>query len=82
MCIRDRGLLNGFAWAFFPILITVPFNLRGIRPRELAVAFSFTMMMVSFGYALGPLLTGIIQEATDDLKLALLVMSAAAVRTG
>lgn len=73
------GLLNGFAWAFFPILITVPFNLQGIRPRELAVAFSFTMMMVSLGYALGPLLTGIIHEATGDLKLALLIMGVASV---
>ena len=73
------GFLNGFAWAFFPILITVPFNLSGIRPRELAVAFSITMMMVSLGYALGPLITGIIQDATGDLKLALLIMSVASV---
>ncbi|PKB67439.1 MAG: hypothetical protein BZY81_04730 [SAR202 cluster bacterium Io17-Chloro-G4] len=69
------SLMNGVAWAFFPILITVPFNLRGIRPRELAVAFSFTMMMTSIGTSLGPLITGFLQEATGDLKLALFIMS-------
>lgn len=69
------SLMNGVAWAFFPILITVPFNLRGIRPRELAVAFSFTMMMTSVGTSLGPLITGFLTEATGDLKLALFIMS-------
>ena len=69
------ALFNGFAWTFFPILITVPFNLRGIRPRELVVAFSFTMMMVSLGQALGPLLTGLIEEISGSLKFSLFVMS-------
>lgn len=69
------SLMNGVAWAFFPILITVPFNLRGIRPRELAVAFSFTMMMTSVGTSLGPLITGFLTEGTGDLKLSLFIMS-------
>ena len=69
------SIINGFAWTFFPILITVPFNLRGIQPRQLAVAFSFTMMLISVGQALGPLFTGYIQEATGDLKLAMVIMS-------
>lgn len=69
------AVLNGIAWTFFPILITVPFNLRGIQPRQLAVAFTFTMMLISLGQALGPLLVGAIVELTGDLKLAMLVMS-------
>ncbi len=69
------SVINGFAWSFFPILITVPFNLQGIEPRQLAVAFSFTMMMTSIGQALGPLFTGYLQEATDDLRLAMIIMS-------
>ena len=69
------SLLNGVAWAFFPILVTVPFNLPGIRPRELAVAFAFTMAMTSVGTSLGPLFTGFLQEAFDHLKLALFIMS-------
>jgi len=69
------SFLNGIAWAFFPILVTVPFHLPGIRPRELAVAFAFTMMMTSVGTSLGPLFTGFMQEAFDDLKPALFLIS-------
>ena len=69
------SFFNGVAWAFFPILGTVPFHLPGIRPRELAVAFAFTMMMTSVGTSLGPLITGFLQEALDDLKMALFLIS-------
>ncbi|MCH8892575.1 MAG: hypothetical protein IIB32_03665 [Chloroflexi bacterium] len=73
------NFLNGVAWAFFPILITVPFHLPGIRPRELAVAFTFTMMMTSVGTSLGPLITGFLQEAFGGLKPALFLISFASV---
>ena len=73
------SLLNGVAWAFFPILVTVPFNLPGIRPRELAVAFTFTMMMTSVGTSMGPLITGFLQEAFDSLQLALFLISFASI---
>ena len=69
------AVINGFAWTFFPILITVPFNLRGIQPRQLAVAFSFVMMLISVGQALGPLLIGFLEEATGDLRLAMFIAS-------
>ena len=69
------SFFNGVAWAFFPILVTVPFHLPRINPRELAVAFAFTMMMTSVGTSLGPLFTGFLQETFDDLKMALLLIS-------
>ncbi|MAN93360.1 MAG: hypothetical protein CL700_04000 [Chloroflexi bacterium] len=69
------SFFNGVAWTFFPILVTVPFHLPRIRPRELAVAFAFTMMMTSVGTSLGPLITGFLQEALDDLKMALFLIS-------
>ncbi len=40
------SIINGVAWTFFPILITVPFNLRGIQPRQLAVCFCLVMMLI------------------------------------
>ncbi len=69
------SFFNGVAWAFFPILVTIPFHLPGIRPRELAVAFAFTMMSTSVGTSLGPLFTGYLQEGLDDLKMALFLIS-------
>ena len=69
------AVLNGMAWGFWPILHTVPFQLPGIRPREVAVALAFTMMMISVGTVLGPLVVGFLQEAVGGLRLALLIVS-------
>ncbi len=69
------SFFNGVAWAFFPILVTVPFHLPQIRPRELAVAFAFTMMSTSVGTSLGPLFTGLMQEGFDSLKVAMFMIS-------
>ena len=49
---------NGVAWGFFPILSTVPFRLRGIRLREIAVAIVLLTVMTSLGFLLGPLAAG------------------------
>ena len=73
--IYAMSIINGLAWTFFPILITVPFNLRGIQPRQLAVAFSFTMMLISTGQAVGPLFIGFLEEWTGNLLLAMLIIS-------
>ena len=67
--------INGIAWGFWPILYSVPFHLPGIRPRELAMGIAFIMMMSSIGTTLGPLVTGLLQEATGDLKLSLFIVS-------
>jgi MFS family permease len=66
---------NGIAWGFWPVLFTVPFHLPNIRPREVAIAVSFTLMMTSLGTALGPLSAGFLQEALGDLRMTLLILS-------
>ncbi len=71
------SLFNGIAWGFWPILHSVPFQLPGIRTREIAVALALVTMMISGGTALGPLVTGFLQEATGSLKTALLVVGMA-----
>lgn len=67
------SLLNGVAWGFWPILFTVPFHLPGIRPRQVAVAF--TMMMSSVGTALGPLTAGLLQQVLGDIQQTLFILS-------
>jgi MFS family permease len=69
------ALLNGVAWGFWPILFTVPFHLPGIRPRQVAVAVSVTMMMSSIGTALGPLSAGLLQQTLGDLQQTLFIIS-------
>ena len=68
-------LVNGIAWGFWPVLYSVPFNLPGIRPREIAVSLAFIQMNSSAGIALGPLVVGILQELTGDLRFSLIVVS-------
>ena len=68
-------IVNGIAWGFWPVLYSVPFNLPGIRPREIAVSLAFIQMSSSAGIALGPLVAGIIQELTGNLRLSLIVVS-------
>ena len=66
--------LNGIGWGFWPILSSVPFYIPGIRPREVAVGTSLVMTMSSLGTFLGPLVTGILQDRTGDLGLALTIV--------
>ena len=69
------ALLNGVAWGFWPLLLSVPFRLPNIRPREVAVALPFTMMMISSGMAVGPLAAGFIQEAGGTVRYSLWILS-------
>ncbi|PKB79650.1 MAG: hypothetical protein BZY88_12285 [SAR202 cluster bacterium Io17-Chloro-G9] len=69
------SLVNGIAWGFWPILYTVPFHLPAIRPRQVAVGLAFTTMMTSAGIALGPLITGFLQDGVGGLRPALIIVS-------
>ena len=68
------AVLGGLAQGYWPILNSVPFYLPGIRPRESAVAVSFMMTLGTFGVAVGPALTGALQEWLGDLRLALVLV--------
>lgn len=69
------GILNGLAFCFFPAVVTEIYKLPEIRPREVAVMIALVFTMDWMGSALGPLMTGFIQEATDNLRLALVIAS-------
>ena len=69
---------NGMAWGYWPALATVPYQLPGIRPREVAVANTFMLTMSSVGFVLGPLIAGFLQDALGDLRLSLIIVSFAA----
>lgn len=67
--------LNGAAWGCWPIVSVVPFHLPRVGPREIAVALAFTTTMLSLGTVVGPLMTGVLQETTGDLEMALFIAS-------
>ena len=68
-------LIAGLGWTFYPVTMTIPFELSRIKPREIAVAVGFIETLTWIGMFIGPLLAGGIQEVTGDLRLALLVCS-------
>ena len=69
------GTINGLSWGFFPILMAVPFQLPGIRPREVAVASAFILTMTFVGDVIGPLTAGFLHELLGDLREALIIVS-------
>lgn len=69
------GVLNGVSFSFIPLVMTRIYNLPGIKPREVTVAVALMFTLLWAGGALGPLLAGLVQEATDDLRLGLVITS-------
>lgn len=69
------AVVNGIAWGCWPVTSSLPYRLAGLTPREVAVAVAVGSTMFSVGTVLGPVVAGLLQEATDDLKIALLIVS-------
>ena len=58
---------------FSIIVIAIPFELPGIKPREIAVALAFLQTTLFIGSSFGPILAGVVQEVTNDLQTGLMV---------
>ncbi len=58
----------------FPTIMTLPYELPGIKPREIAVVSSFLFTLFTFGLVIGPLLTGALQQTTGSLRTAFLIV--------
>ena len=69
--------ISGLSGAYFPLLYSVAFQLRGVTADRIPVAVATVMAAVSLGTLLGPMLTGFLQEALGDLRLPLIIASGA-----
>lgn len=69
------ALLNGVTWGHWPVLAAVPLQLPDLRPREAAVAATFSQTFGLGGLALGSLLAGFLYDALGDLRQALFIVS-------
>ena len=69
------SVFKGFSFSFFPVLMIMVFLLPGIKPREVGLGLAFMETSIWIGSAIGPLLVGFLQEATDNLRFALTVSS-------
>jgi len=68
--ITTLWILWGLSEMYFPIIYTIPYELPGIKPEQIAVAMAFIVSVFTLGGALGPIMAGYIAEAWS-LKLAL-----------
>ncbi len=64
--------LWGLAELYYPVMMTIPYELPGIKPQEVVLATAFVVTVFTAGSGLGPLLAGHIAEAIG-LERALLV---------
>ena len=69
------AVLNGICWGFFPLLYMVPFHLKGVQPREIAIAVAVVMSLAHIGSVFGPALTGYMQESLGSLQLSMRIVS-------
>ena len=71
------SLLHGLSFTFFPVIFTIPFQLKGIRTREIAVAMGFLRSALMVGALSGPIVAGVLHELLDDRRLALTIVGMA-----
>lgn len=64
----------GLIWVVSPVMDMLPFEFPGIRPRDVAVVVSLVRTLMGLGFAIGPLVTGLITEITGSLHTGLLVL--------
>ena len=71
------AILNGMGWGFFPILYMVPFYLKGVQPRGIAIAGAVVMSLDHLGSVFGPMVTGYMQETIGSLQISMRIISLA-----
>ena len=68
------GVAEGLARSYFPVLMTMVFLLPGVKPREAGIGLAFIETCIWGGGALGPVVVGFVEEATGDLRTAIMVI--------
>ena len=66
----------GLVWIFVPALEVLPFEFRGIRPREVSALTALTLTFGAIGFGGGPALAGAIAQATGSLPAGVLSVAA------
>jgi cyanate permease len=66
----------GVVWIVAPVLEVLPFEFPGIRPREVAVVTSLIRTCSGLGFALGPMVVGLITQRSGSLETGLFVLCA------
>ena len=66
----------GVVWIVSPVLEVLPFEFPGIRPREVAVVTSLIRTCSGLGFAVGPMVVGLVAQLSGSLETGLFVLCA------
>lgn len=66
----------GVVWIVSPVLEMLPFEFPGIRPREVAVVTSLIRTCSGLGFAVGPMVVGLVAQISGSLETGLFVLCA------
>jgi MFS family permease len=69
--------LSGLSGAYFPLLYSAAFQLRGVTRDRIPIAVAAVMTAVSVGMVGGPIMTGFLEEAMGELRMPLIIASMA-----
>ena len=56
------AIAQGLSWFYFPILMTVPFEMEGLDERDVAVATAVFITVNAGALAVGPIIAGVLAE--------------------
>jgi MFS family permease len=69
--------VSGLSGAYFPLLYSAAFQLRGVTRDRIPIAVAAVMTAVSVGMVGGPIMTGFLEEAMGELRMPLIIASMA-----
>ncbi len=66
----------GLVWVATPAIQVLPFEFPGVHPREVAVLTGLILTFMGVGFAMGPMLVGIVAQLTGSIQTGLITLSA------
>ena len=65
----------GLVWIATPAIQVLPFEFPGVQPREVAVLTGLILAFMGVGFAMGPMLVGVVAQLTGSIQTGLIALS-------
>ena len=65
----------GLVWVATPAIQVLPFEFPGVLPREVAVLTGLILTFMGVGFAVGPMLVGVVAQLTGSIQTGLIALS-------
>lgn len=65
----------GLVWVATPAIQVLPFEFPGVAPRQVAVLTALILTFMGVGFAIGPMLVGLVAQLTGSIQTGLVALS-------